>query len=245
MSVVIARVHGGLVDSRFWNSYETLVKPEGALPAVVERLHVDRARNEIVDMVLNPEKPRPPQFPNGVDRRYKAATHVLFIDDDMIVPPNGLMRLLSHKEPIVGGLYFGRQPPHLPIAYRHIKDNQWIPITKFGAGLQEVDAIGFGFILVERTVLEKMQRPWFEFSDRMGEDMYFCEQAKKLGYRILLDADIKCKHLSTVEIGEEHYEAYASSGFSFQEHEADLRAESEKIIPYRPVKHSLMKQYGA
>lgn len=242
--VAIARVHAGLVDSRFFQSYEQLIKPEGTLPVVVERLHVDRARNEVVDMLLHPEKPRLPQNPNGVNPAYGKATHVLFIDDDMIVPPDGLLRLLAHNEPLVGGLYFGRQPPHLPIAYRYVEDGQWIPVTKYGRGLQEVDAIGFGFMLVAVEVLRKMERPWFEFSDKMGEDMYFCEQAKKLGYTILLDGDLICRHLTVTEVGPEHYEWHQAQGFNFQDGREDLRQLSEEIRSYRPLQQSLGSQFS-
>lgn len=241
--VAIARVHGGLVDSRFFQSYEQLLKPKGTLPVVVERLHVDRARNEVVDMLLHPEKPRLPANPNGVNPAYGQATHVLFIDDDMVVPPDGLLRLLAHNEPLVGGLYFGRQPPHLPVAYRYVDDGQWIPVTNYARGLQVVDAIGFGFMLVAREVLEKMERPWFEFSDKMGEDMYFCEQAKKLGYQVLLDGDVVCRHLTTTEVGLEHYEWHRSQGFTFQEHREDLRTLSEEIRPYRPMNRSLAARF--
>lgn len=231
--VVIARVHAGLVDARFWASYEMLQRPEGTLPAVIERLHVDRARNEIVEMVLHPEKPRPPTHPNGLDPAYKDATHVLFIDDDMIMPANGLMRLLQHNVPIVGGLYFARTPPHLPIAYRRVEENQWVAITNTCAGLQEVDAIGAGFLLVKTEVFKKLQRPWFEFSDKMGEDMYFCLQAQEAGYTILLDGDVVCRHLSTIEIGPEHFQAFKQQGLNFQEHEKNLRSLSEEVRPYR------------
>ncbi len=238
--IVIARVHGGNVDPKFFQSYEALVQTTAAkgvpaIPAVVERLHVDRARNEIVDMVLHPERPRPPQYPEGVNPAYKQATHVFFIDDDMLLPPTALLHLLKHDVPIVGGLYFGRMQPHLPIAYRHVEDNQWIPITEFCAGLQEVDAIGAGCLLIKREVFEKMSRPWFEFSDRMGEDMYFCEQAKQLGYTILLDADVECKHIAQMEVDRQMFEAYKSQGLNFQSHPTqDIGALSREVRPYRP-----------
>ena len=236
--VVIARCHGNLVDPRFFQSYEELVaytrsRGHEVYPAVVERLHVDRARNEITEMFLHPEKPRLPQYPEGVNRIYKEAEYLFFVDDDMLFPPNALVKLLAHQEPIVGGLYFARQAPYLPIAYRHVEDNQWIAVTKYQAGLQEVDAIGTGCLLIRRDVLEKLERPWFEFSDRMGEDMYFCDKAKQLGYKVLLDGDVKCKHLTILEVSEELFQAARGQGLQFQQHETDLQRISETIIPYR------------
>lgn len=243
--VVLARIHGGQVDPRFFQYHEQLIdftrsKGIAVVPAVVERLHVDRARNEIVDMVLHPEKPRPPQYPNGVNQVYKDATHIFWIDDDMLVPPNAIVQLLRDDQPIVGGLYFGRQPPHLPIAYRHIEENQWVAVTEFCTGLQEVDAMGFGCMLVRREVFEQMERPYFEFSDRMGEDMYFCMNAQKLGQKILLDADIKCAHLATMEIGEGHFLAHKEQGLNFQPHPTiDIEAKSKEVHPFRPGRSHL------
>lgn len=236
--IAIARVHGNLVDPRFFQSYEDLVaytrsKGHEVLPAVIERLHVDRARNEITEMFLHPENPRPPQYPNGVNPLYKEAEYLFFVDDDMLFPPNALVKLLGHQEAIVGGLYFARQAPYLPIAYRHVENNQWIAVTQYQAGLQEVDAIGTGCLLIRRDVLEKMQRPWFEFSDRMGEDMFFCDQAKKLGYHILLDGDVKCRHLTVIDVGEEHFESARGQGLHFQEHETNLQQISETVRPHR------------
>lgn len=239
--IAIARIHGGTVEPRWFQSYEALEKPVPCLPIVIERLHVDRARNECVDMFLFPEKERPPQFPNGVDKAYKQCTHMLFIDDDVLVPPFGLKRLLSHDVPIVGGLYYQRTPPHLPVVYKHVEGTQWVPVTEFCAGLQEVDAIGFGFTLIKREVFEKMERPWFEFSDRMGEDMWFCQNAKKLGYTILVDADVKCRHLATLEVTEDYFLAHKNQGLSYQSHPTkDLKALSQEVIPYRPDRQRLL-----
>jgi hypothetical protein len=239
--IAIARLHGGTVEPRFFQHYEAMVKPDH-FPIIIERLHVDRARNECVDMLLHPEAPRPPQFPNGVEPRYKDCTHMLFIDDDIIVPPNGLMRLLGHDVPIVGGLYFARTPPHLPVCYRHVVDNHWVPITEFCAGLQECDALGAGFMLIKREVFEKMERPWFDFSDRMGEDMWFCEQAKRLGYTILVDADVKCKHLQVMEVGEDYFQQHKNNGLNFQHIEGyDLAALSSIVKPYRPNRDRLLR----
>lgn len=241
--VVIARIHGANVLPGFFQSYEQLVefsrgKGIQLLPAVVERLHVDRARNEVVEMLLHPEKPRPPLYPEGVNPIYKQATHIFFVDDDMLFPPSALVQLLAHDLPIVGGLYYGRSAPHLPIAYRKVFDNQWVATTKFCPGLQEVDAIGAGCLLIKREVFEKLSRPWFEFSDRMGEDMWFCERAREAGYPIVLDADVKARHLSIIDIGEEHFSAHRERGLTFAPVEGfDIQALSEEVRPYRPKRN--------
>ena len=243
-TIAVARVHGNLVDPRFFQSYETITtyaQQRGirTVPLVIERLHVDRARNEIADMFLHPEKPRLPQTPNGLPEIYKQCSHLLFLDDDMLFPPNTIEKLLSDDVPLVGGLYFARNEPHLPIAYHKVEGNQWVAVTQWKAGLQYVDAVGTGCMLIRRDVLEKMERPYFKFDDVMGEDMFFCEQAKKLGYDVVLDADVKCRHLRLVEVGEEHFMQFREQGLNFQSHQKDLKAISETIKPYKPARSRL------
>ena len=47
--------------------------------------------------------------------------------------------------------------------------------------------------------------PWFEFLDKKGEDMYFCERAREIGYTIWVDTTVKCQHLSPIPIDETHF----------------------------------------
>jgi hypothetical protein len=42
---------------------------------------------------------------------------ILMVHDNVIPPADGLMRLLAHQVPIIGGLYFQRLAPHRPVDY--------------------------------------------------------------------------------------------------------------------------------
>lgn len=54
--------------------------------------------------------------------------------------------------------------------------------------------------------------PWFEFLDKKGEDLYFCERARDAGHLIWLNVDVKCSHESRIEIVEEHFLHLRDSG---------------------------------
>ena len=54
--------------------------------------------------------------------------------------------------------------------------------------------------------------PWFEFLDRKGEDMYFCERAKDADNVIWLDLDVKCGHLGEMPIEEPHFNFLMEQG---------------------------------
>lgn len=118
----------------------------------------------------------------------QGCTHLLWLDSDMRFPKDTLLRLLAHGQPIVAANYSTRQPPFLPTAL----DMQCQPVFE-GEGLTDVRVCGMGVMLTACEVFEKMGKPHFALGynrkddDYAGEDTYFCEQARKAGYRVLVD----------------------------------------------------------
>src|SRR6267378_2045208 len=68
---------------------------------------------------------------------------LLFLDDDMIVPPELVRRLLAHQRAIVGALYYARHPPFQPLAgwYDLAAAEQPYRYVTPGTGLQAVDYV--------------------------------------------------------------------------------------------------------
>ncbi len=56
----------------------------------------------------------------------------------------------------------------------------------------EIAHCGNGCILIKREVLEKIK---FRYEEEFFDDMMFCKDAAKLGYKIYADCSVKCKHL--------------------------------------------------
>lgn len=128
---------------------------------------------------------------------------------------NSLERLLSHNLPLVGGVYAGRfkgapltiQPDLAP---RHSADLRTCDALRNGeiAGLQPVDWLAAGLMLVHRRVFERIlkAKPWrepfpgafypfFINSGPKGEDVYFCELARQVGIQPYLDTDVRAGHI--------------------------------------------------
>lgn len=61
----------------------------------------------------------------------------------------------------------------------------------------EVDAAGTGCMMIHRSVLEKVPRPWFSYREGGTEDMYFCRKAKAAGFRVYGDLSVICSHSGT------------------------------------------------
>lgn len=94
----------------------------------------------------------------------KPWTHALFIDDDIVIEPDTLERLLSHKKDIVAGLCTRRNDPPIPnIRYFDRETGASKQIWEWPEGkLIEVDAVGTGLMLVSRTALEQVAQVYFD-----------------------------------------------------------------------------------
>lgn len=123
------------------------------------------------------------------------ATHIMWLDSDMMFPRDVCEKLLSHKLAIVACNYSTRALPLKAVAYSEIHD--WdTGISKDATGLIPVDGIGFGCILIEADIFSILRKPWFPItytsstSSYLGEDMNFCIKARASGFEIIVDTDL-------------------------------------------------------
>ena len=72
------------------------------------------------------------------------STHILWLDSDMMFPPDTVQRLLSHNLSIVAGNYVTRQYPHKTVAYRELHDWRSYVINDGKQALIKVAAVGMG-----------------------------------------------------------------------------------------------------
>jgi len=173
----------GTVDYRFASSLMTLGIPENTKVVWLPRVMIDFARNQIVRKVI--EDP---------DYEYES---VLFLDDDMTIPPDVYFRLNEHNKDIVGVLAFKRRGDFAPCVYTK-KDEQFFPIIP--KEFCEVNAIGSSVLLIKTEVFKKIKYPWFEtFFDKEGKhwsvDMDFSKKAEKAGLKIHCDPSIEIGHI--------------------------------------------------
>ena len=134
-------------------------------------------------------------------------SHILWIDDDMRFPKNALEHLLSHKVPLVGVNYPKRQPPCEFTASEIIEPNRKLITYDDSTGLAAVEALGFGLVLMETSMLRKLPKPWFDMpydrdkEEHTGEDVYFCTRARLAGFDIFVDQDLSkyVSHTGTME----------------------------------------------
>lgn len=94
----------------------------------------------------------------------KPWSHVLFIDDDITVEPDALMRLLSHKKDIVAGLCTRRNDPPIPnIRFYDKEEGATRQIWEWPENqLFEVDSVGTGLMLLSRHAVEQTAQVYFD-----------------------------------------------------------------------------------
>lgn len=152
---------------------------------------------------------------------------ILFIDDDMTWQPDAIKRLVESQKKwdadMVGALCFQRGDPYQPTLYMREQPDSGgymfmedIPEDT----MVEVDATGMAFVLITKRLLtaiagefppyEQRTRskppPYFRWDERgYGEDLTFCQDAKKAGARIFVDTSIKIGHMGEIHITEETF----------------------------------------
>ncbi len=144
----------------------------------------------------------------------EGCSHVLFIDSDMTFPQDMVQRLLAHDKDIVATNCARRRMPTGPTAQKTLPDGsrELIYTMPESTGLEEVESIGMGVMLIKRKVFESLTEPWFETPWRtdkrgyIGEDVFFCRKAAAAGFKIYIDHDVSKEigHIGTFEFKHDH-----------------------------------------
>ncbi len=199
----------GTVSTRWAISYAALSTPLNTVVAriIKQGLPVDQARNDIVAkaLVLDGEP-----------------THIMWIDDDVIIHPHVLLQLLKAEKDIVSGVYFSKSEFSEPLIFRDPGHGvgEYVP----GGGVQKYWGHGMGLTLVHTGVYRHMAKTldlgvdirgnprwYFTSGDEPGdglrctEDLWFCGHAHDAGFDCWVD-------MSPFALGW-HYEYRSQRGF--------------------------------
>lgn len=241
--VLIARLHGAdLTHVQFMNSWAQLEKPASWIDYNVVRVPTHTARNSVINLVLRTnDAEHSVKDPDGRYDRLKEATHIFYMDDDQTFPRDALTRLLADDVPIVSGFYVKRFPPFWPVPMRRVTKEGYTSILEYCDGLQEVDVVGGGCLLVKREVFEAIPYPWFDYlspqhrGKPVTEDVPFCEAVKKAGFPILVDFDVKCGHLTLGEAVYDHWLDY-KEGLDLKPTDAEQKKIMRAALKVKPYK---------
>jgi glycosyltransferase involved in cell wall biosynthesis len=117
--------------------------------------------------------------------------YLFSVDTDIIIPPGTISRLMQHGVDIVSALIPNSPSMDAYNIMRHIGGGVYQHILDWTDGLMEVDATGAVY-LIRRDVIEAGVRyGWHP----QGEDLYFCREARRRGFRLWCDTSIRPVHV--------------------------------------------------
>lgn len=131
-------------------------------------------------------------------------THVLFIDDDQIFPPNIAHRLVKWGKSVIGcNIATKAQGNSIPTARAAPGPGEWwgghVITSKGKKGIERVWRLGFGVVMLDLRVFENLPLPWFNMewrpaiNDFCGEDWFFIELMEARGIPIWIDHGLSCE----------------------------------------------------
>jgi len=144
------------------------------------------------------------------------ATHLLFVDDDMVFTAADIISLKAAEKPIVAALC----PLRLAAAAYNAE-----PSTNAESDdeLVTVNAVGTGFMMIERRVIDDMiestaplrmksgvtRWPLFDCSvndkgQYVSEDYTFCNRARAAGHKVWVHTALEIGHVGTHEFRPRH-----------------------------------------
>lgn len=149
---------------------------------------------------------------------------LLLLDLDMDYPADILERLREHDKDIVCGHYYRRQLNPTMSLVELSPDGTWpyVPILDPPKeGLHEIACAGFGCVLIKREAIEAVAKTlpplshpfdngpleWLTGTSlSLGPDKRFFAMARKLGFKMYLDASVRCKHALTIWLDDDLYD---------------------------------------
>lgn len=168
-------------------------------------------------------------------------THVLMLDSDVVPPKNIIEELLAQDKAIVSGVYYnyfnisGKIQYH-PVAWTYFTEKEFEELKRVypdfvglktrkemkrylteeeieRGDLMKVSIPSGGAILIAREVFEKV-RYGKDTEEGTGEDIYFFDRAKELGFEPYCYPKIKCEHRVENKYKKDEHGNFVHSSFS-------------------------------
>lgn len=177
-------------ESSFIPYFMGLQRPPNSFTTTVHGQSPAQSRNMIIKQGLD----------NG-------CTHIFFMDDDMIFPPDTLMKLLVHDKDIVSALYLLRSFPHRPAFFDKAYDNgrcKFSFLERGVNGLIKGVNCGLGAVLISTEVFKHLEQPYVRLGeiekDGWCDDVGFFNRCREAGFDIYCDLNAPVGHMACVTL---------------------------------------------
>lgn len=188
----------GAIPPKIVQSWRSMMTPmnQKFIMIMVEKMEVGAAYSETLEMVLgNPDL-----------SKWK---YILTLEHDNAPPPDGLLKLYEGMDKYdgVGGIYFTKGEGGQPMCYGKLDTFpiNFIPFLPQAETITPCRGIAMGFSLYKLDMFKdkRLPKPLFETrqsyipgsgAQAYTQDLKFCEEAGKLGYKFAVDARVKVGH---------------------------------------------------
>jgi len=131
--------------------------------------------------------------------------YFFFLDSDVIGDIDDIITLLNMNTDIAVAPY---KQHGMDMHQTYLNDEEGHFTGQFKTsttGTREVGSSGTGFMLIQKYVFEKLDYEPFFFNPItsknhiLGEDIYFCTKARKHGFKVICNFDIKLEHKERIQ----------------------------------------------
>lgn len=193
-AIVIAIPNVGIVPFSWAIHFKLLQSPVPFTIIANRGLPIDRARCDLVDQARN-----------------MGASHIFFLDSDVVLPMEGLVRLWGWHLPIICGVYGSKhEAPGVWIEQSAEGQARYAPVSPEVLAAQALFShpnmvVGAGCCLIDLKVFDRLQKPYFLWTqgreeNGVSEDFYFFEKVRELGIPIHVDPAVRCKHIDFCQL---------------------------------------------
>jgi len=128
---------------------------------------------------------------------------IFWVDSDVLIPCDALVKLFSRNAGICGGLIVTKSDNPQPLILYKGMSAQPPEFKK--DDLVKCDAMGFGCTLMNMDIFRKLEKPWFtegyealeaNKSYTCTEDAHLMYRAGEAGFDCYVDTSIICKHVN-------------------------------------------------
>lgn len=150
----------------------------------------------------------------------KETDYVLMVDNDVVLPSDALHLLTEDLKEVCLGYYAHRDTDNIyrgrtcvcklfdenggkyfnyPLESEYTAE-ELRDLRDGGQKKVQIHGGGMGCAFIKTDVFRRMQYPWYDWVNyksrgMLSEDLYFCEQCKKLGIPIFTDTRVNCGHM--------------------------------------------------
>ena len=135
--------------------------------------------------------------------------YLLMVDSDVVVPEDGLKKLLDISPGSVSTVSVGYYPrssgdgeetcvyPHGSLEYETPYNIE--EVMRFDS-LYPIKGAGLGFALVNTDIFKRIRKPWFKqrFDSKgigLSEDLWFCNACWEKGIPVMVHPGVRCGHI--------------------------------------------------